>query len=311
MNDFVQSGAHHHQELEFQARRIRLPRPVRIVLIMAALFGTALVAMLLHSPAPELGGGEGVELSGKQKLYGNLLRVMDHTDRVVHMVSGGLGADRDLIGEIAGREMGDAGWQRNFSASLIRIGRLRWRDGDQEGALRIFTQAVTIRRRLLAQEPENPEWRRRLVAGLYRQARALHGLDRSAEALVSLEEADGIMVKLVAQQPEMRLWLQWRESLNKWIGRAHDNLGQTDQATHHYGLQAEFRRQRFQPFDDGEHPIARQAYSLAQKADAGYAPQDNYGKAKTLLEYLGEHQELSPRQKQWLETISRRITSQS
>lgn len=309
MSDFAHSGPYGHSEHDYREKRVRLPRLARLLLIMLGVIGTVLAALMLFSPSPQTPGKDPQELSGEQKLYGNLLRVVDHTDRIVHAVGDGLGGDVSLVGKLVTSEIGDPAWQRNFSASLIRIGRLRWEGGDQEGALRIFRQALVVRQRLHEAHPDSPEYLRHYVAGLYRVAYTLFHMHQTTEALELFEKADRMTVRLTEMQPEMRLWLQWRETLHKWMGRCHGQLGDRERAVLYFAWERHFRAKRYFPSNDGEPSLARHAYVHARQAEAGYQPRINYERARDSLLRLSEQQELSDRQRQWLETINSRLAT--
>ena len=74
----------------------------------------------------------------------------------------GLTIARDL----AARDPGNAGWARDVSVSLDRVGDVRRDQGDLPGALAAYDEGLTIRRDLAARDPGNAGWARDVSVSL-------------------------------------------------------------------------------------------------------------------------------------------------
>ena len=67
---------------------------------------------------------------------------------------------------LAAADPGNAGWARDVSVSLERIGDVRVAEGDRAGALKAYEESLAIRRRLAAADPGNAGWARDVSVSL-------------------------------------------------------------------------------------------------------------------------------------------------
>ena len=69
---------------------------------------------------------------------------------------------------LAASDPANAGWQRDLSVSLNKLGDLAVAQGDLAGALRYFTQDMAIAERLAASDPANAKWQRDLAVSHFK-----------------------------------------------------------------------------------------------------------------------------------------------
>ena len=75
-----------------------------------------------------------------------------------------------IFRDLAARDPGNAGWARDVSVSLNKVGDVRVAQGDLPGALAAFDESLTIRRDLAARDPGNAGWARDVSVSLDRSA---------------------------------------------------------------------------------------------------------------------------------------------
>ena len=78
-------------------------------------------------------------------------------------------AESKAIAEhLAASDPANAGWQRDLSVSLNKLGELAVAQGDLAGALRSFAESKAIRERLAASDPANAAWQRDLAVSHFK-----------------------------------------------------------------------------------------------------------------------------------------------
>ena len=68
--------------------------------------------------------------------------------------------------KLAAADPGNAGWQRDVSVSLNKVGDVRLAAGDRAGALAAYEESLAIRRKLAAADPGNAGWQRDVSVSL-------------------------------------------------------------------------------------------------------------------------------------------------
>ena len=76
----------------------------------------------------------------------------------------------DIAREIAKQDPDNAGWARDVSVSLSRIGDARMAQGQLAAALAAYEESLDIRRRLTRQDPDNAGWARDVSVSLSKMA---------------------------------------------------------------------------------------------------------------------------------------------
>ena len=96
----------------------------------------------------------------------------------------------DIVRDLAARDPGNAGWARDVSVSLNKVGDVRVAQGDLPAALQAFEESLSMRRDLAARDPGNAGWARDVsvswerVAGIAeRQGDAKRAVDAWQQAL--------------------------------------------------------------------------------------------------------------------------------
>lgn len=101
---------------------------------------------------------------------------------------------------------GNAGWARDVSVSLNKVGDVRVAAGDRAGALQAYEEGLGIRRRLAAADPGNVEWARDVCVSLFRLGLIQEiGGERSVTAALYREAAERNQ-RLVAIDPGNAKW---------------------------------------------------------------------------------------------------------
>ena len=67
-------------------------------------------------------------------------------------------AKHDIINRLAKSDPGNAGWQRDLSVSLNKIGDVQAAQGDLAGALASYRDSLAIIERLAKSDPGNAHW---------------------------------------------------------------------------------------------------------------------------------------------------------
>ena len=112
----------------------------------------------------------------------------------------GLRIARDL----AARDKGNAGWARDVSVSLDRVGDVRVAQGDLPGALEAYEESLAIRRDLAARDKGNAGWARDVWCLVLEARRSRSGQRRRRTG------------------PRWwRAWRTWRRAASWSDGRAH------------------------------------------------------------------------------------------
>ena len=75
-------------------------------------------------------------------------------------------ASNPINDKLAQLEPGNAGWQRDVSVSLGKVGDVRLAAGDRAGALAAYEESLAIRRKLAAADPGNAGWQRDVSVSL-------------------------------------------------------------------------------------------------------------------------------------------------
>ena len=71
-------------------------------------------------------------------------------------------AKRNIISHLAKSDPGNAGWQRDLSASYEKVGDVQMAQGDLAGSLKSYNDSLAIRDRLAKSDPTNAGWQRDL-----------------------------------------------------------------------------------------------------------------------------------------------------
>ena len=140
----------------------------------------------------------------------------------------------DCLGSLAAADPSNAGWQRDLSVSLNRIGDLKSAQGDLAGALAAYQQSQGIRERLAAADPSNAGWQVDVAVSCWKLAET-HGAG-SAEGRALVEKGLSILLDLQAaarltkaQQDWIALFQQalrgddrgpWHRRLRAWLARS-------------------------------------------------------------------------------------------
>ena len=96
--------------------------------------------------------------------------------------------------KLAAADPGNAGWQRDLSVSLEKVGDVRLAAGDRAGALAAYEESLAIMRKLAA-SAEIPAWQADLVFSLYKVSTA----SDAPRARAALREALGIVEALARE----------------------------------------------------------------------------------------------------------------
>ena len=80
--------------------------------------------------------------------------------------------------------------------------------GDLEGALAAYDEGLQIARRLLARDPERPEWRDDIAISLFRKAQVAEAAARPADALALWREALATLTPLLTRPSPLPAWQQ-------------------------------------------------------------------------------------------------------
>ena len=91
--------------------------------------------------------------------------------------------------DLAARDPGNAGWARDVSVSLDRVGDVRVAQGDLAGALAAYEESLTIARDLAARDPGNTGWARDVSVGLEQGRRRARRPGDLAGALAAYDES--------------------------------------------------------------------------------------------------------------------------
>ena len=83
---------------------------------------------------------------------------------------------------LAASDPSNAGWQRDLSVSLEKLGDLAVAQGDLPGAARRLSESLAIAERLAASDPANAEWQRDLWVSYWRMADLCEKSERAADA---------------------------------------------------------------------------------------------------------------------------------
>jgi serine/threonine protein kinase len=131
-----------------------------------------------------------------------------------------------LYRNLAADSFANASWQSSLSIALNRLGDLLGESrGDWASAAEHYEEALRIRRRLAAFDPENALWKRHLASSLHDRGRVLRMMGRPAEALEALRESLGILDKLVANDQANSRWASNRARSLAETGLASRDLG--------------------------------------------------------------------------------------
>ena len=108
--------------------------------------------------------------------------------------------------KLAAADPGNAGWQRDVSASLVKVGDVRLAAGDRAGALAAYEESLAIRRKLAASDPGNAGWQRDVSVSLDKVGDVRLAAGDRAGALAAYEESLAITRKLAAADPGNAVW---------------------------------------------------------------------------------------------------------
>ena len=114
----------------------------------------------------------------------------------------GLTIARDL----AARDPGNAGWARDVSVSLNKVGDVRRAQGDLPGALAAYDESLTIRRDLAARDPGNAGWARDVSVSLNKVGDVRVAQGDLPGALAAYDESLTIRRDLAARDPGNAGW---------------------------------------------------------------------------------------------------------
>ena len=67
-----------------------------------------------------------------------------------------------IVEHLAKSDPGNAGWQRDLSASYEKVGGVQKAQGDLNDALKSYSDCLAIRERLADSDPGNADWQRDL-----------------------------------------------------------------------------------------------------------------------------------------------------
>ena len=132
-------------------------------LVDAAAPDTALLAVTAATLTTRLA-------EGRHQLADSALWLINRVrERLDSATTGNLAtATLDISERLAAADPDNPDYQRNLSASLLRVGKVRVARGDPEGALQAYTRALQIAERLAGADPDNPDYQRNLAVSLNR-----------------------------------------------------------------------------------------------------------------------------------------------
>jgi tetratricopeptide (TPR) repeat protein len=107
---------------------------------------------------------------------------------------------------LAAADPGNAGWQRDLSVSLEKVGDVRFAAGDRAGALAVYEESLAIRRKLAVADPGNSDWQRDVAVGLNKVADVQFAVGNRAGALSAYDESVAIRRKLATADPGNAGW---------------------------------------------------------------------------------------------------------
>ena len=106
-----------------------------------------------------------------------------------------------IMRKLAAADPGNAGWQRDLSVSLEKVGDVRLATGDRAGALAAYEESLAITRKLAAADPGNAGWQRDLSVSLNKVGDVRLAAGDRPGALAAYEESLAIRRKLAAADP--------------------------------------------------------------------------------------------------------------
>jgi tetratricopeptide (TPR) repeat protein len=107
---------------------------------------------------------------------------------------------------LAAADPGNAGWQRDLSVSLEKVGDVRFDAGDRAGALAAYEECLAIRRKLAAADSGNSGWQRDVAVGLNQVGDVQLAVGNRAGARSAYEESVAIRRKLATTDPGNARW---------------------------------------------------------------------------------------------------------
>ncbi len=107
---------------------------------------------------------------------------------------------------LASRDPGNAGWARDVSVSLNRVGDVRTAQGDLDGALAAYDEGLGIARDLAARDPGNAGWARDVSVSLERVGDVRRAQGDLDGALATYDESLSIRRALAARDPGNAGW---------------------------------------------------------------------------------------------------------
>jgi hypothetical protein len=111
--------------------------------------------------------------------------------------------------KLATADPGNAGWQRDVSASLNNLCDVRLAAGDRAGALAAFEESLAITRKLTTADPGNAGWQVDLVVSLYLVSTA----SDAPQARAALSEALAIAETLAREGKLIAAQQNWPQFL--------------------------------------------------------------------------------------------------
>jgi tetratricopeptide (TPR) repeat protein len=103
---------------------------------------------------------------------------------------------------LAADNSADVGIRKSLAIVIVRVGDSRLADGDHEGALELYREALDIREASVAKEPDSAQAKRALSLNLYKIGNALRESGDTAAALAHLERALEMYRALFAADPQ-------------------------------------------------------------------------------------------------------------
>ena len=125
-------------------------------------------------------------------------------------LAGALKSYRDsvAIGErLAKSDPGNAGWQRELSASYENVGNVQAAQGNLGGALASYRDKLAIMERLTKSDPSNAGWQQDLAVSYAKVGDVQVAQGDLSGALASFRESSAIMERLAKSDPSNTGWL--------------------------------------------------------------------------------------------------------
>jgi tetratricopeptide (TPR) repeat protein len=115
-------------------------------------------------------------------------------------------ASRDLLGQLAKSDPGNAGWQRDLSVSFDKVGDVLVAQGNLPDALKAYRDSLAIRDRLAKSDPGNAGWQRDLSVSFNKVGDVLVAQGNLPDALKAYRDSLAIADRLAKSDPGNAGW---------------------------------------------------------------------------------------------------------